>query len=175
MPVPRVIPAPRWPRSRKTRAPAYMMPLSVGAVGLLLLQSLTVQSITQLEVLQVSAMERIGREEDLLASAAHQLLASLNGSQACLLGLPLDRWETEGGACASSVDLANLRELEIWEVPVRLLRWQPSADGTAAELELELAADSSRAARRGRFGVRLSGAPLQAVDPRPHALGGPQP
>jgi hypothetical protein len=151
------------------------MPLAVGAVGLLLLQSLTVQSITQLEVLQVSAMERVSREEDVLVSAAHQLLASLNGAQTCLLGLPLERWEAEGGACATPVDLTNLRRLEIWQVPVRLVHWQPSTDGASAELELELAAGTNRVARRGKFGVRLTGAPPQAVDPRPQTMGGPQP
>ncbi|MEB3335713.1 MAG: hypothetical protein VKP70_12095 [Cyanobacteriota bacterium] len=157
------------------QAPGYTMPLAVGAAGLLLLQSLTVQSITQLERLQVNAMERLSREDDLLSSAAHQLLASLNGSRGCLLALPLESWEGDGADCASAEDLVNLRRLVVWQVPVRLISWRPSIDGASAQFELQLEAANDRTPRRGRFGVRLTGVPPQAVDPRPHTMGGPGP
>jgi hypothetical protein len=151
------------------------MPLAVGAAGLLLLMGLMLQSLALRERLQVGGLERQWREEDLLASAAHQLLAALNGPHRCLLALPLARWELDGAPCASPAALATLRRSEVWTVPVRLLAWQPATDGSAAELELELEASAQRSPRRRRFGTRLVGFPPQAVDPRFHPLGGGQP
>ena len=91
------------------------------------------------------------------------------------LGLPLARWEVEGLACASPGALAALRQTQVWAAPVRLLAWQPGANGLAAELELELMASAENGTRRRRFDTRILGSPPLAVDPRPHTLGGPQP
>jgi len=161
--------------SRLRREPAYLMPLATGAAGLLLLLGLTLQGMALQERVQVGAQERLRREEDLLASAAHQLLAALNSTHHCLLALPLARWESDGGACASPQALAALRRGVVWAVPVRLLAWRPGSDGLSAELELLLEAGEGRAARRGQFGTRLAGAPLQAVDLQARDLGGPLP
>ena len=160
--------------NRPSRERAYVLPLATGAAGLLLLLGLTLQSMALQERLQVSALERLRREEDLLASAAHQLLAALNGPHRCLVGLPLARWELEGTACASPGALAALRRVVVWAVPVRLLAWRPVADGTA-EMELQLEKGEGHGPRRARFGTRLTGNPPQAVDPRARDLGGPLP
>ena len=157
------------------REPAYLMPLATGAAGLLLLLGLTLQGMALQERVQVGAQERLRREEDLLASAAHQLLAALNKTHRCLLHLPLARWESDGAACASPQAVAALRRGVVWAVPVRLLAWRPGSDGWSAELELLLEAGEGRAARRGQFGARLAGAPLQAVDLQARDLGGPLP
>jgi hypothetical protein len=157
-----------------SRERAYVLPLATGAAGLLLLLGLTLHGMALQERLQVSALERLRREEDLLASAAHQLLAALNGPHRCLVGLPLARWELEGAACASPGALAALRRLEVWAVPVRLLAWQPAANGTA-ELELQREKGEGHGPRRARFGTRLTGTPPQAIDPRARHLGGPLP
>ena len=162
-------------RCRPQREPAFMMPLAAGAVGMLLLMSLMLQSLALRERLQVNVLERQRREEDLLASAAHQLLAALNGPHRCLLGLPLARWELDGSACAPPEALATLRQPQVWESPVRLLAWQPRANGMAADLELALEASPQQAPRRRRFSTRLIGSPPLAVDPRAHTLGGSQP
>jgi len=177
-PLPRRLAPPggqRRSRSRFRREPAYLMPLATGAAGLLLLLGLTLQGMALQERVQVGAQERLRREEDLLASAAHQLLAALNSTHHCLLSLPLARWEADGGACASPQALATLRRGVVWAVPVRLLAWRPGSDGLSAELELLLEAGEGRAARRGQFGARLAGAPLQAVDLQARDLGGPLP
>jgi hypothetical protein len=151
------------------------MPLATGAAGLLLLLGLTLQAMALQERAQVSAQERQRREEDLLASAAHQLLTALNRSHGCLLVLPLEHWEANGAVCASPQALASLRRVEVWTVPVRLLAWRPATDGLSADLELELEAGESRAARRGRFAARLTGGPPQAVDLRVRVPGGSLP
>ncbi|MEB3301746.1 MAG: hypothetical protein VKN56_07220 [Cyanobacteriota bacterium] len=154
------------------RLPAYVMPLAVAGAGLLLLMSGALHSLAMQERLQLSALERLRREEDLLVSAAHQLLAALNGPHQCLQALPLARWEADGGACASVEEVAALRQSQVMAVPVRLLAWQPRADGLAAELELALAAAPGRGARRARFGLQLAGLPSQAVNLRPRFIGG---
>ena len=156
-------------------APAHVMPLAVGAAALLLPLSLSVHALVMRERMQMGALERLRREEDLLASAAHQRLAALNGPHHCLLVLPMARWDVEGGACATPDELAALRSAEVLAVPVRLLAWRPGADGLSAELELELERGPGRSARRGRFGTRLVGVPPQAVDPRSRALVGALP
>jgi hypothetical protein len=157
------------------RERAYVMPLAVGAAGLLLLMGLMLQGMALRERLQVDGLERQRREDDILTSAAHQLLGALNGPHRCLVTLPLDRWEVEGLACASPEALATLRRAQVWAVPVRLLSWQPGTDGLAAELEVALEASATQAPRRRRFGARLEGTPPLVVDLRLRAFGGGQP
>jgi hypothetical protein len=154
---------------------AYALPLAVAATGVLMVLSLTLQSVAMQERLQVGALERQRRDEDLLASAAHQWLAALNGAHSCLLTLPLERWESEGGVCASPTALGELGRALVMAAPVRLLAWTPSADGKTAEMKLELEAGPGRGRRLGRFRVGLVGVPLQAVDPRARSLAGALP
>ncbi|MEB3243132.1 MAG: hypothetical protein VKO44_05795 [Cyanobacteriota bacterium] len=165
----------RWRLDRHRRPSAQALPLAVGAVGLLLLMSLSLHALAMQERLQVGALERLRREEDLLVSAAHQWLQSLNDRHSCLLRLPLARWDVEGSACASAAELAELRRRAVLGRPVRLLAWQPAADGLRAEFELRLEAGAGRAPRRGRFGAQLEGTPPWALEPRRRSLTGALP
>lgn len=166
----------RPPRpSPRTAAPGYALPLAVGATGVLLLLSLTLHGMAMQERLQVGAQERVQREEDLLASGAHQLLAALNGPHRCLLTLPLSRWEVDGSACASPAEVAALKQAQVLGVPVRLQTWQPGLDGQTAQLALRLEAGPGRGARQGRYGVQLVGSPVQVGVLGPKLLGGAQP
>lgn len=149
--------------------PGYAMPLAMGATGVLLLLSLTLHGMAMQERLQVGALERQGREEDLLASGAHQLLAALNGAHGCLLPLALAQWE--GAACASPAALGALKQAEVLGTPVQLVAWQPRANGTAVlELALEAGGQAGGSARRGRFAVRFTG-PATPAGPEAGVLG----
>lgn len=172
MPPPRLL---HLLRSRHPAAPAYAMPLAAGATGLLLMLSLALQGVAMQERLQVGAMEKLRHEEDVLASAAHQLLAALNGPHRCLLHLPLARWEAEGGACASPATVAALKRGEVWMVPVRLVAWEPQVGQQRAHLELALEGGPGRSARLGRFGARLAVEPPQALELRSRSLVGALP
>jgi len=172
MPPPRLL---QHLRSRPPVAPAFGLPLAAGATGILLLLSLALHGVAMQEWLQVGALQKLRHEEDLLASGAHQLLAALNGPHRCLLGLPLARWDVEGGACASPAAVAALKQAEVLTVPVRLLAWEPQGAQQTVALELSLEGASGRASRRGRFGARLEGVPPRAVDLRPRSLAGALP
>lgn len=170
------MPRPRPPRPRpRTADPGYILPLTVGATGVLLLLSLTLHGMAMQERLQAGALERVQREEDLLASGAHQLLAGLNGPHRCLLTLPLARWDVDGAVCASPAEVASMKQRQVIGVPVRLLTWQPGLDGQTAQLALQLEAGPGRGARQGRYGVQLVGSPVQVGVLGPKLLGGTQP
>ncbi|MEB3325094.1 MAG: hypothetical protein VKM17_07125 [Cyanobacteriota bacterium] len=117
------------PRQRLPRgaAPGYVMPLAIGASGLLLLGSFALHGVSMQEHLQVGAVERQQREEDLLASAAHQLLASLNKAHRCLLGKDLVEWDANQQACATPAQLAALKTIQVMVQPELLQAWQTKA------------------------------------------------
>jgi hypothetical protein len=162
------------PRPPRTAAPGYALPLAVGASGVLMLLSFTLHGMAMQERLQVGARERVQREDDLLASAAHQLLAALNASHPCLLALPLAQWELQGAACATPAAVAALTTTQVMAVPVKVLAWQPGGSGQAGHLAVQLEAGPGRAAREGRFTLLLAGNPAQAKL-GPKLLGGAQP
>jgi hypothetical protein len=166
------MPRPRPPRPcPRTAAPGYALPLAVGASGVLLLLSLTLHGMAMQERLQVGARERQQREEDLLVSAAHQLLAALNASHRCLLALPLAQWEQQGAACATPAAVAALKNGQVMARPVRVLAWQPGGNGQTAKLALQLETGNSQLMRKGRYGVRLTGSPPQGAQLGPPLLG----
>jgi hypothetical protein len=142
------------------------MPLAVGASGVLLLMSFTLHGMAMQEQLQVGARERQQREEDLLVSAAHQLLAALNASHPCLLTLPLEQWEVAGAACATPAAVAALRTAQVMARPVQLLAWQPGGNGQSGQLALQL-----EEGRKVRYGVRLVGSPPRGAELGPPLLG----
>lgn len=167
---------PLWPPTALSRQEsAYLIPLAAVVSGCLLLLGLTVQAMALQERSRASAMERLRREDDILVSAAHQLLAVLNNTHPCLLTVPHTEWGLPTTACSSPPDVETLTGLEVWSVPVRVQAWTPGADGESAELTVQLLAGQGRAPRRGRFTVRLTGSPPQAVDLRSRGAGGEQP
>ena len=164
----------RLRRSRRRpglAAPGYAMPLAIGASGLLLLGSFALHGIAMQESLAVGAMERQQREEDLLASAAHQLLALLNSSHRCLLNAPLAQWEVAGAACNTTpAAVADLKNSQVMAKPVQLVAWQPGGNGQPGQLALQLGAG-----RQARYGVMLAAAPTEGAQLGPKLLGGLQP
>jgi hypothetical protein len=122
------------------------------------------------ERLQEGAMERQQREEDLLASAAHQLLALLNSSHRCLLNQPLAQWEVAGTTCATPAAVAALKNAQVMDRPVQLVAWQPGGNGQPGQLALQL-----EAGRQARYGVMLAAAPSEGAQLGPKLLGGLQP
>ena len=93
-----------YPPPRQAQ-PGYAMPLAVGASGVLMLLSLTLHGMAMQERLQVGARERVQREDDLLVSAAHQLLAALNSTHPCLRVLPLAHWPAASCASPAAVEV----------------------------------------------------------------------
>lgn len=146
------------------------MPLAIGASGVMLLMSFTLHGVAMQERLDVGAVQRQQQEEDLLASAAHQVLSTLNGPHRCLLDLPLEQWEVGGAACATPAAVAGLRNAQVMAKPVRLLAWQPGGNGQPGQLALQL-----ESGRQARYGVRLGGSPSQGAQLGPRLLGGVQP
>lgn len=151
-------------RPPRAAAPGFAMPLAVGVSGVLLLMSFTLHGMAMQERVQVGARERQQREDDVLVSAAHQLLAALNASHPCLLALPLAQWEGAGAACASPAVVAALKATQVMAVPVRLVVWQPGGNGQMAQLTLQLEAGAGRKGRRARYQVRLLGSPPQGAE-----------
>jgi hypothetical protein len=158
-------------RRPRSATPGFAMPLAIGASGLLLLGSFALHGVAMQESLAVGAMERQQREEDLLASAAHQLLALLNSSHRCLLNEPLAQWEVAGAACNTTpAAVAVLKNAQVMAKPVQLVAWQPGGNGQPGQLALQL-----EAGRQARYGVRLAAAPTEGAQLGPKLLGGVQP
>jgi hypothetical protein len=150
-----------------------MLPLAVGASLVLLLGSLSLQTLVLQRRLGVLREEQRGLQEDALASAAQQLVAALNRDHPCLLTLPLERWGSDGLPCASPEQQRSLAQgggSGLW----RLIDWQPQALRAQALIELE-PGSPAQPARRGSFAVPLQEEPLQGQAPRLLALRGVAP
>lgn len=163
---------------QRPQASGFVLPIALLASLMLMLGSLSLQTVSLQERLRLAGLLRARQAEDLLVSAAQRLLAGLNSHQACLLSLPLEHWAAPGLACAGA---AAPPPLPVLAGAARLVQWRPGPD--AAELLLELPAAGARApARRGAFRVALAPRPgpggvaqLQAVDLRWQGLRGVTP
>jgi hypothetical protein len=152
-----------------------VLPLAVGGALVLLLSSLSLQTLALQSRAQAGANERLRRAEDDLASAAHHLVGDLNEGHPCLLSEPIGAWSPEAAACPAPAALSEERSVGDPAVSYRLIDWQPVAAGTVAELVLELPAQMREPARRGAFAVRLEAVgagELRAVELRPLGLRG---
>lgn len=167
-------------RARRSRGPlrqgrdrGFVLPLAFGASLVLLLGSLSLQSLVLQRRLGLLREEQRGHQEDALASAAQQLVAALNRDHPCLLTLPLERWGSDGLPCASPEQQRSLAQgggSGLW----RLIDWQPQALRAQALIELE-PGSPAQPARRGSFAVPLQEEPLQGQAPRLLALRGVAP
>ena len=150
-----------------------MLPLALGVSMLLLLSSLSLQTVAlQGHFDQVSQAAR-GRDEDALVGAAQRLVGELNLRHACLLSLPLSRWAHEGQSCASLPQQEALVG-EAGSFGGRLLAWSPGAMEAEALIEAEPAVHGG-IARRAVFQVVLHTDPLRAQSPRLLGLRGVAP
>jgi len=154
-----------------------MLPVAMGVALLLVLSSLSLQTLALQSLELAAASERLRRVKDDLAAAAHDLVGELNGGHRCLLEQPLAAWASGAAGCPAPEALTEARHLGTPSVDYRLIAWSPAASGTEAELVLERTAGAGQPARRAAFSVALAaggggGAELQAVDVRPLGLRG---
>jgi hypothetical protein len=109
----------------------FLLPLSLSGALVLLLCSLSMQSLV-LHTRQLHGAEASRRRsEDLLASRAHQLAAALQGPYSCLMPHPSSAWFSQPlpADCAASLDPEALRSRELWGQRVLLKEWRPSSAG----------------------------------------------
>ena len=150
-----------------------MLPLALGISMLLMLSSLSLQTVAlQGHLDQVSQAGR-GRDEDALVGAAQRLVGELNRRHTCLLSVPLSRWPQEGQSCASLPQQEALLG-EAGSFGGRLLAWSPGATEAEALIEADPAVHGG-IARRALFKVVLHADPLRAQSPRLQGLRGVAP
>ena len=116
----------------------FVLPLSITGALVLLLSSLSLQSLV-LHTRQVQAAQRTRLQaEDRLASGAQRLAAELQGRFACLQQLPLERWRAGAlpADCPADLDPEALQRLAINGETVQLLSWTPQPEGGALQLQL---------------------------------------
>jgi hypothetical protein len=125
-------------RVRPASETGFVLPLSITGALVLLLSSLSMQSLV-LHTRQVQAAERTRlRAEDQLASAAQRLAADLQGRFACLQAVPLT--DGHSGAlpatCPAELDSHALQQLSMDGQAIELLGWTPQPTGGVAALQL---------------------------------------
>jgi hypothetical protein len=140
-------------RSHPPAQAGFVLPLSVTGALVLLLSSLSVQSLV-LHTRQVQAAERVRLEsEDRLASAAQQWAAQLKGPFACLLPVASADWQARPlpAACPPDLDPQALQQLQLAGETVQLLSWEPRTEGGVLRLQL------SPSGLQRRFGLSRGG------------------
>jgi hypothetical protein len=107
------------PRFHPPAQAGFVLPLSLTGALVMLLSSLSIQSLV-LHTRQVQAAERVRLQaEDRLASASQQWAARLQGPFACLSPVASADWQTQ-----------------IAGETVKLLSWEPSTTGGVLRLQL---------------------------------------
>ena len=117
----------------------FVLPLSISGALVLLLSSLSMQSLV-LHTRQVQAAERVRLHgEDRLASAAQFLAAQLQGPFACLRPVAAADWQNQAllSACPPGLDPQALRQVELAGEPVKLVSWNPEGQGGLLQLQLK--------------------------------------
>jgi hypothetical protein len=126
------------PRLHLPAQAGFVLPLSLTGALVLLLSSLSIQSLV-LHTHQVQAAERVRLQaEDRLASASQQWAARLGGPFACLSPVASTDWQTQPlpPACPPDLDPQALQQIEIAGEMVELLNWEPSTTGGVLRLQL---------------------------------------
>ena len=134
----------------------FVLPLSITGALVLLLSSLSLQTLV-LHTHRVQAAERSRLQaEDRLASAAQRLAADLQGRLACLKTVPLADWRLQvlRQVCPVELDPDALQRLWIDGQQVQVAGWLPQPEGGGL---LQLQLSEGGLARRfwlGTSGVR---------------------
>ena len=126
-------------RVHPARDAGFVLPLSITGALVLLLSSLSLQTLV-LHTRQVQAAERTRLQaEDRLASGAQRLAADFQGRLACLKAVPLAGWRLQAlrEPCPAGLDPDELQRLWIDGQPLQLAGWTPQLEGGGA-LQLEL-------------------------------------
>jgi len=151
----------------------FVLPLALGVSMLLLLGSLSLQTVAlQGHLDQVSQASR-GRDEDALVGAAQRLVGELNRRHPCLLPLPLSRWPQDGQACAGLPQQQALLGVG-GSFGGRLIAWHPDLHQAEALIEADPTGPGG-IARRAAFSVALQADPPRALSPRLLGLRGVAP
>ena len=140
---------------------------------LLLLGSLSLQTVALQGHLDQMSQAGRGRDEDAVVGAAQRLVGELNRRHTCLLPLPLSRWPQEGQACASLPQQEALLG-NAGSFGGRLLAWSPGSTAAEALIEADPTVPGG-IARRAVFNVVLLADPLRAQSPRLLGLRGVAP
>lgn len=130
--------------SRSVRAgqAGLLMPLAAAAALLMLVGSLSLQTLSLQARRQLSLQLQQRQQQDLLSSAAQQLLGRLKQRHSCLLELPSSQWSS--AACLGAEAPEALQRGQIGGHDYLLLSLAPTATG--AELRLALNAGGPTAA-----------------------------
>ena len=123
-------------RVHPARDAGFVLPLSITGALVLLLSSLSLQSLV-LHTRQVQAAERTRLQaEDRLASAAQRLAADLQGRFRCLQPLPLEAWRVGSlpADCPADLDPGVLQQVWVDGQAVQLRGWSPQPEGGALQL-----------------------------------------
>ena len=126
-------------RFHPSREAGFVLPLSITGALVLLLSSLSLQSLV-LHTRQVQAAERMRLQAgDRLASGAQRLAADFQGRLACLKAVPLTEWRLQAlrDPCPSGLDPDALQQLWIDGQPLQLAAWTPQPEG-GGTLQLQL-------------------------------------
>jgi len=165
--VPRRAPLPPSPEG------GFVLPLALGVSMLLMLGSLSLQTVALQGHLQQLSQANRGRDEDALVGAAQRLVGELNRRHPCLLALPLSRWPQEGQACAGLPQQEALLG-KAGSFGGRLIAWNPDLLQAEALIEADPAV-AGGIARRAAFRVALQAEPPRAEAPRLLGLRGVAP
>ena len=125
-------------RFHPAREAGFVLPLSITGALVLLLSSLSLQSVV-LHTRQLQAAERIRLQaEDRLGSAAQRVAAALQGRFSCLQNVPFTEWRSAPlpAQCPVDLDPTELEQISIDGHPVQVAGWWPQADGGALQLQL---------------------------------------
>lgn len=129
-------------RCRPPAAAGFLLPLASSASLLLLLSSLSLQTVSLQARRQMLLQLQQRHQQDQLTSAAQQLVGRLKRDHPCLLERPEADWAT--APCLNGETPAALRRGVIGAHAYQLLSWQTSLAG--AELRLALEAGGPTAA-----------------------------
>jgi len=111
------------------------LPLASTAGLLLLLSSVSLQTLSLQARRQFLEQLQQRQQEDRLASAAQQLVGRLRREHPCLLELPLSAWA--GASCLGDEPVEGLMRGELGELGWRLLRFEPTSSGADLQVALE--------------------------------------
>jgi hypothetical protein len=128
------------PTGRRSAPPSqqagFVLPLASTAALMLLLSSLSLQTVSLQARRQLLVQLQQRQQQDLLASAAQQLLGRLKLQHGCLLERPQADWAA--APCLEGTPVEAISQGQVGEHSYRLLAYTPDASG--AQLRLALAA-----------------------------------
>ena len=128
-------------------AAGFALPAALSASALLLLSSLSLQTLALHGRQRSHVQLQRAQHSDALQSAAMAFLQQTYGANGCLLRFPSARW-SDPGVCPAA-DPRQLQQGDAGEYSWQLIAWQPTAagagslqlrwaDGLSASLDLEL-------------------------------------